>query len=57
MSPGSVAALEPIDWLLPVSVVATTGDVYLGIATRSSSGVNYWNIDGPDPPQLIVDVE
>ena len=54
-SQGAVQEEQVVQWPLPVSTVSADSPVYLGIFLTTSDGVNYWNTDGPEPPQLIID--
>ena len=53
---GAVTRLQVVEWPLPTAVVAA-GVVFLRLATPSSDGVNYWNLDGPEPPRLVIDLQ
>ena len=52
-SKGRVEQVEPVAWALPVSMATST--LYLGVLTASDmGGVNYWNLDGDEPPRLEI---
>lgn len=55
-SQGAVKEQQVVEWPLPVSTVSPSAPVYLGIYLTTSDGVNYWNTDGEEPPQLIIDL-
>jgi hypothetical protein len=56
-SPGSIDALQVVGWSLPEGEVAASTPVFLGlITTDMTGGVNYWNLSGPNPPQLVIDL-
>lgn len=57
LSPGPVDIGSQLDWQLPTDAVAASSPVYLGIASQSTDGVNYWNLAGSDPPRLIIDAQ
>jgi hypothetical protein len=52
---GAVKPLDVVEWPLSPSLVQPDQPVYLGIYLTTSDGVNYWNTDGVEPPQLIID--
>lgn len=53
---GPVAASDVVEWTLPPDLFALGElSVYLGVLPISSDGVDYWNLDGVEPPQLIVE--
>jgi hypothetical protein len=56
---GAVVLGQVVDSVLPTSLVAANGAVYLGVVPLASrtDGVDYWNLQGVDPPKLIVTVE
>lgn len=54
---GAVIKLGPIAWPLPLDTVASGGAVFLAVITTASDGVNYWNIDGANPPRLAIDFQ
>jgi len=57
LSPGPVDIGSIIDWQLPTDAVTASMPLYLGIASVSNDGVNYWNLAGSDPPRLIIDAQ
>lgn len=56
-SQGALSKLEVVDWTLPVSLATANGHVYLSVDSTSDDGVNYWNLTGPNPPRLVVELE
>ncbi len=56
-SQGPVVKLQPINWPLPIDLVAPNSAVFLGLLPNNSDGVNYSNLAGPSPPRLIIDVQ
>jgi hypothetical protein len=56
-SQGAVLRLEPVEWPLPVGIVAASSPVFLEINPLDDDGVNYWNSDGANPPELIIDLQ
>lgn len=54
---GSVEPLQVITWTLPVSLAVANGSVYLEIETVNSDGTTYWNLAGPNPPRLLIDLQ
>jgi hypothetical protein len=54
-SQGAVAALQPVEWSLPAGLVAPDSAVHLGLVTADEDGVAYWNLDGQNPPELVID--
>ena len=54
---GSAPQLAVIDLSLPSSMVAPNSPVFLGIFPVASDGVGYWNLYGPDPPELLIDYQ
>jgi len=57
LTQGTVDQLQVIHWTLPVSVAVANGGVFLELETTSSDGTNYWNLTGPNPPRLIIDMQ
>lgn len=55
-SQGSVTQLQVINWTLPVGLVTANGSVYLEVSTTASDGTTYWNLTGPNPPRLVIDL-
>jgi len=56
-SQGAVVQDQVIDWPLPVSVIVPRAPVCLALLGDAVDGVNYWNLDGPAPPRLMIDIE
>jgi len=57
-SRGSVDPLDVVQWGLPVTLIAARTTIYLGVITDDDSGgVNYWNLEGREPPRLVIDVD
>ena len=48
---GPVVADEIVEWPLDTAIVPR----YLGILPTNADGTNYWNLEGLDPPRLLVD--
>ena len=53
----SVAKLQAVTFTIPASLVAANSSLYLGIVNTSQDGVNYWNLDGANPPRLVITVK
>ncbi len=56
-SQGAVDKLDVVDFPLPIDSVTAGAPAHFGIFPVVTQGVNYWNIDGPNPPVLIIDTE
>jgi hypothetical protein len=56
---GSVTQGEVVDFTIPIGLVSANGSVYLGVLPTSvnTNGVDYMNLQGADPPKLIVTVQ
>lgn len=53
---GPVAGGDVVEWVLPPDVLLLgEPSLYLGILPLSTDGVDYWNLDGAQPPELIVE--
>jgi hypothetical protein len=52
---GAVLQLQPVQWTLPTSVI-DGGPLCLGLIPISASGVNYWNLQGADPPRVDLEL-
>jgi len=50
----SIQKLEVVTFSIPTDLVAANGSLYLGVISTSTDGVNYWNLDGANPPRLDV---
>ena len=55
-SQGAITKLEVVHFPLPAMLAAPNGSVYLGMTTPSQDGANYWNLAGPNPPRLLVEI-
>ena len=53
---GAVAAGDVVEWSLPPDLLPL-GDpsLHLGILPLSMDGIDYWNLDGAQPPELVVE--
>jgi hypothetical protein len=51
---GPVVQNERVEWPLPTDVLDGSGVLALGIFPVSSDGVDYWKLNGPAPPELLV---
>jgi hypothetical protein len=56
-SQGAITQLQVITWPLPTSLASPGGSVFLELESPSQDGANYWNLAGPNPPQLIVTID
>jgi hypothetical protein len=56
-SQGSVTQLQVVRWKLPTALAAPGGSVFLELETPSQDAANYWNLAGPNPPQLVLTIE
>lgn len=56
-SPGAVAALQTVEWPLPIALATPSTTLYLELESTSTDGADYWDLTGATPPQLIVDVQ
>jgi hypothetical protein len=54
---GAVDKLDVVDFPLPVASVSAGAPAHFGIFATTTSGVNYWNKSGPNPPVLVIDTE
>lgn len=52
---GPVVQLQEVTWSLPVSVI-DTDFLCLGMIPLSADGVNYWSLQGVDPPRIRIDL-
>jgi hypothetical protein len=53
---GPVASGAVVEWALPPELLSLhESSLYLGILPLSSDGIDYWNLDGAVPPQLVVE--
>lgn len=52
---GAVVQLQPVEWALPPAVI-DGGPLCLGLVPLSAGGVNYWNLQGADPPRVRIDL-
>lgn len=53
---GPVAGGDVVEWVLPPDVLSLgEPSLYLGILPLSTDGVDYWNLDGAEPPELIIE--
>jgi hypothetical protein len=53
---GTAALLAVVEWPLAASLALPSGSVYLGLTSSASDGVAYWNLEGANPPRLVIDV-
>lgn len=51
---GAVTLNDVVDWLLPTTIVAADGSVFVGLLPVVSNGVDYFNANGAQPPKLII---
>jgi hypothetical protein len=51
---GAVNQGEAVTWTLPASVVGAGTAVFLGVYPLSTDGVDYWKLNGADPPRLTI---
>lgn len=49
--PGPIVPDQVVEWPLATTTVPS----YFGIYPTNTDGTNYWNLDGTDPPRLLVD--
>ena len=56
-SQGMVDKGTVVDWTLPATIVQPGAPICLGVLPDDANGVNYWNLDGPAPPQLRLELE
>jgi hypothetical protein len=53
---GPVAGGDVVEWLLPPNELPLDEpSLYFGIVPLSSDGIDYWNLDGAQPPELVVE--
>ncbi len=52
---GAVVQGQEVLFPLPTTLVVADGSVFLGLFPLTSNGVDYFNLNGAEPPQLIVD--
>jgi len=53
----NVTNLQVVTFSIPTTLVTAGSSLYLGIITTSQDGVNYWNLDGANPPRLVVTIK
>jgi hypothetical protein len=52
---GPVVQLEEVTWSLPTAII-DNNFLCLGIVPVSGNSVNYWNLMGPNPPRIRIDL-
>jgi hypothetical protein len=53
---GAVAGNDVVEWSLPPDLLPLgEPSLYLGILAQSTDGVDYWNLAGAQPPELVVE--
>jgi hypothetical protein len=53
---GTVNPGDVVTWPLDVGLLSAT-DLHFGIRPTTSGGIYYWNLNGSQPPKLIVTCE
>jgi hypothetical protein len=57
---GDQGVAEPgttVDWSVPVALVAADTPVYLGVIPLGYNSTGYQNLNGSNPPRLIVEIQ
>lgn len=54
---GDVTELRVVTFQLPTAVLVQDQALHLSIVNPTSNGVNYWNLDGTDPPRLVIELQ
>lgn len=53
---GAVAPNDVVEWSLPPDVLSLgEPSLHLGILPLSTDGIDYWNLDGLVPPELVIE--
>jgi hypothetical protein len=53
---GAVVGNDVVEWSLPPDLLPLgEPSLYLGILAQSTDGVDYWNLAGAQPPELVIE--